>query len=106
MAEREGFEPPCRLPGKTLSRRPRYDHFGTSPNIRLYRGAPPVPAALAAAAAAPKEEGLNDVPALNLQDASGDGEPVVQLRRLQGPHRRDQRSGLRLRRPVDHLPDP
>src|SRR5262245_58077296 len=31
MAEREGFEPPCRLPGKTLSRRPRYDHFGTSP---------------------------------------------------------------------------
>src|SRR5437763_16773160 len=31
LAEREGFEPPCRLPGKTLSRRPRYDHFGTSP---------------------------------------------------------------------------
>ena len=31
VAEREGFEPPCRLPGKTLSRRPRYDHFGTSP---------------------------------------------------------------------------
>src|SRR5262249_10902502 len=33
MAEREGFEPPCRLPGKTLSRRPRYDHFGTSPAL-------------------------------------------------------------------------
>ena len=33
MAEREGFEPPCRLPDKTLSRRPRYDHFGTSPFI-------------------------------------------------------------------------
>jgi hypothetical protein len=31
LAEREGFEPPCRLPDKTLSRRPRYDHFGTSP---------------------------------------------------------------------------
>ena len=31
VAEREGFEPPCRLLGKTLSRRPRYDHFGTSP---------------------------------------------------------------------------
>src|SRR4051795_4221269 len=31
VAEREGFEPPCRLRGKTLSRRPRYDHFGTSP---------------------------------------------------------------------------
>ena len=26
-----GFEPTCRLPDKTLSRRPRYDHFGTSP---------------------------------------------------------------------------
>ena len=33
VAEREGFEPPCRLPGKTLSRRPRYDHFGTSPVV-------------------------------------------------------------------------
>src|SRR6187402_1280298 len=33
LAEREGFEPPCRLLGKTLSRRPRYDHFGTSPFI-------------------------------------------------------------------------
>jgi hypothetical protein len=33
VAEREGFEPPCRLPGKTLSRRPRYDHFGTSPYL-------------------------------------------------------------------------
>ena len=31
MAEREGFEPPWRLLAKTLSRRPRYDHFGTSP---------------------------------------------------------------------------
>ena len=35
LAEREGFEPPCRLPGKTLSRRPRYDHFGTSPLLAL-----------------------------------------------------------------------
>ena len=34
MAERVGFEPTCRLPDKTLSRRPRYDHFGTSPQIR------------------------------------------------------------------------
>ena len=31
LAERGGFEPPCRLRDKTLSRRPRYDHFGTSP---------------------------------------------------------------------------
>ena len=33
MAERVGFEPTCRLRDKTLSRRPRYDHFGTSPFI-------------------------------------------------------------------------
>jgi hypothetical protein len=34
LAERVGFEPTCRLPDKTLSRRPRYDHFGTSPVVR------------------------------------------------------------------------
>ena len=34
LAEREGFEPPCPLRDKTLSRRPRYDHFGTSPHGR------------------------------------------------------------------------
>ncbi len=31
LAERVGFEPTCRLRDKTLSRRPRYDLFGTSP---------------------------------------------------------------------------
>jgi hypothetical protein len=32
LAERVGFEPTCPLlAGKTLSRRPRYDRFGTSP---------------------------------------------------------------------------
>ena len=36
LAERVGFEPTCRLRDKTLSRRPRYDHFGTSPNTQLY----------------------------------------------------------------------
>jgi len=40
LAEREGFEPPCRLLGKTLSRRPRYDHFGTSPLLTSLGGAP------------------------------------------------------------------
>ena len=35
MAEREGFEPPCPLRDKTLSRRPRYDHFGTSPQREI-----------------------------------------------------------------------
>ena len=34
MAERVGFEPTCPLRDKTLSRRPRYDHFGTSPLAR------------------------------------------------------------------------
>jgi hypothetical protein len=38
MAERVGFEPTCRLPDKTLSRRPRYDHFGTSPVVRRTGG--------------------------------------------------------------------
>ena len=34
MAERVGFEPTCPLlAGKTLSRRPRYDRFGTSPSF-------------------------------------------------------------------------
>ncbi len=34
VAERVGFEPTCPLlAGKTLSRRPRYDHFGTSPTF-------------------------------------------------------------------------
>ena len=38
LAERVGFEPTCRLPDKTLSRRPRYDHFGTSPHEGRPRG--------------------------------------------------------------------
>ena len=36
LAERVGFEPTCPLRDKTLSRRPRYDHFGTSPDIRAF----------------------------------------------------------------------
>jgi hypothetical protein len=38
LAERVGFEPTCPLlAGKTLSRRPRYDHFGTSPRAQIFR---------------------------------------------------------------------
>ena len=37
MAERVGFEPTCRLPDKPLSRRSRYDHFGTSPQRKSWR---------------------------------------------------------------------
>ena len=39
LAERVGFEPTCRLRDKTLSRRPRYDHFGTSPRCATGRTA-------------------------------------------------------------------
>src|SRR4029450_5335854 len=39
MAERVGFEPTCPLRDKTLSRRPRYDHFGTSPLLTSLSGA-------------------------------------------------------------------
>ena len=31
-----GFEPTCPLRDKTLSRRPRYDHFGTSPGSSVH----------------------------------------------------------------------
>ena len=37
LAERVGFEPTCPLRDKTLSRRPRYDHFGTSPQRNQWR---------------------------------------------------------------------
>ena len=40
LAERVGFEPTCRFPDKTLSRRPRYDHFGTSPHHYCTRNSP------------------------------------------------------------------
>ena len=36
LAERVGFEPTCPLRDKTLSRRPRYDHFGTSPVVCVH----------------------------------------------------------------------
>ena len=41
-SERVGFEPTCPLRDKTLSRRPRYDHFGTSP-YGLLRSQPEKP---------------------------------------------------------------
>ncbi len=77
MAEREGFEPPCRLPDKTLSRRPRYDHFGTSPNKALCRYV---------LLAAGREELLHQPAALGLEHAAQGGHPVVQGRMLMSPH--------------------
>src|SRR3954470_23944628 len=117
MAEREGFEPPCRLPDKTLSRRPRYDHFGTSPvgepsagrrtcavsvlgkganrslypsrirlrHLRLTLARPPLVA----------EKLLDEVTRLRVENASGDAEPVIELRDVQQSGRGDERPGLR-----------
>ena len=42
MAERVGFEPTCRLPDKPLSRRSRYDHFGTSPQRVFFKPDNPI----------------------------------------------------------------
>ncbi len=108
MAEREGFEPPCRLPGKTLSRRPRYDHFGTSPFIAPplavdhAKGVPPsvgggeddltcgslfarrrrwLPASPLA------EELLNQLAALGFEHAGERLQPMIQGRMLVGTHR-------------------
>src|SRR6267143_6529638 len=98
LAERVGFEPTCRLPDKTLSRRPRYDHFGTSPvegralNTTLY------PALFA-------EELLDEFPGLFLAHAAGDAEAMVQPRRVERAHGRHQRAGLRFRRSVDDASD-
>ena len=85
MAERVGFEPTCRLPDKTLSRRPRYDHFGTSPrsfvlgcardgrraNISLYR-APPV-----------SEELLDEQATRLLEYTAGDREAMIEARQIE-----------------------
>src|SRR6185436_2386745 len=133
MAEREGFEPPCRLPGKTLSRRPRYDHFGTSPlfgarSLRLLADVRSITLALRRSLrsahgralgaisflrATIAEEGLQQVPRFVLEHAAGDFEPVVERRMRVGLHRRLDRTGFRLRRAVnqprdarvDHCPD-
>ena len=40
MAERVGFEPTWELPPNPLSRRARYDHFGTSPQNALTKNQP------------------------------------------------------------------
>ena len=74
MAERVGFEPTCPLRDKTLSRRPRYDHFGTSPNLRLYRPA------LA-------EELLDEPAALILSHPTGEREAMIETGQLEPSHR-------------------
>ena len=70
LAERVGFEPTCRLPDKTLSRRPRYDHFGTSP--RRGQQAPP-------ACAPPESTGLN---ACTTHDLVESGPFIISLGQL------------------------
>src|SRR5262249_12442556 len=109
MAEREGFEPPCRLPGKTLSRRPRYDHFGTSPLIGA-RANPPefiilLPRGLVRRLPSALEEGLDQLARFSREDASGDVDAVIQRRVLVGLHGRLDGASLRLGCAVDEPRD-
>jgi hypothetical protein len=60
LAERVGFEPTCRSPDKTLSRRPRYDHFGTSPSRNEQQIILPLRSPVL-------EETLNDLAAFGLE---------------------------------------
>ena len=84
MAERVGFEPTCRFRDKTLSRRPRYDHFGTSPLVvckapRTRHHPELYPPGL--------EELLQQLPGGLLEHAPGDREPMVQPVELERPGR-------------------
>src|SRR3954452_10242135 len=130
VAEREGFEPPCRLRGKTLSRRPRYDHFGTSPRLRsvgpLYiphltarSGLRP---SLAAAGASensfqlpasssqklppfPKEL-LDHIAAFRFEHAAGCRHPMIQRRMFVRAHDRFSGTGTRLEGAIHQARDP
>src|SRR6188474_1814105 len=95
LAEREGFEPPCRLPGKTLSRRPRYDHFGTSPE-----------ASPAATLPTLSEKLLNRIPALRFEHAARRGHSMIQRRVLVGAHGRLNRARFWFNGSVDQTCDP
>src|ERR1043166_4787100 len=98
MAEREGFEPPCRLPGKTLSRRPRYDHFGTSPFIGARTPAlrePLILLRVRPTGVAPLlEECLHQLARLAREHSARDFEAVVQRRVFVRAHGRLDRAGL------------
>src|SRR5262245_40745304 len=72
-------------------------------NVSLYR---PLVSRLQIGSTRPPfvaEELLDDRAALVLEHAGGDGEAVIQARRLEGPQRRRQRAALGLGRPVDDL---
>ena len=105
LAERVGFEPTCPLRDKTLSRRPRYDHFGTSPNTLHYTHASADSAPTPGATGAPPgaEELLHQLAALGLQNARRHCEPVIQAGSLEGAKRGHQRPGLRLGRAIHDL---
>ena len=101
MAERVGFEPTCRLPDNTLSRRARYDHFGTSPsrktrvrrtlNYSARSATPPRSAAppeqVLRAAPSPLEKHLHQSAAFGLAHARHDLEPVIVTRQLAAANR-------------------
>jgi hypothetical protein len=124
-----GFEPTCRLPDNTLSRRARYDHFGTSPvrrnslkrtldytaddctrgstalPIRVRRD---IPSTSGRSRRAPPllEKRLHQLAARRFAHAADDFEPMIEAGQLGAAHRRDQRPRLRLRRAVDQRGDP
>ena len=97
LAERVGFEPTCPLRDKTLSRRPRYDHFGTSPNLELYRDAKVrrstqglslrvLGVLRVGECSAVAEERLHQLTAFVLPHSGDHLEPVIQPRQLAAPH--------------------
>jgi hypothetical protein len=100
MAERVGFEPTCRLPDKTLSRRPRYDHFGTSPYRACSPRLTPQPSGSAVG-----EERLHQLTAFLLEHPGRNLDLVVQCRIVEHGHRRPHGTGPRLRRTVNESAD-
>jgi hypothetical protein len=88
MAEREGFEPPCRLPDKTLSRRPRYDHFGTSPCLAVAAEHAIIPCGSAVTARALRpplfaEKLLQQIARFVAAGTARDREAMIQARRVE-----------------------
>src|SRR5512141_2901002 len=97
---------------KTLSRRPRYDHFGTSPQEAygrpegLHDARYTSVAGLKACATQLAEELLHRRAAFIVEHAADDGEPVVQGRVLVRALCRRHRARFRFGRAVHQCADP
>src|SRR5690606_32764509 len=100
---------PRALSDNTLSRRARYDHFGTSPQpTSVAKPARSEPAAdpFNADSAALQEERPQSPTAVGRQHAGHDRQPMVQRRMLPGPLPRFDRAGARFGRAVHERRDP